>query len=150
MILLEFFEHQLDENALTVEDPENLRFRFGDLLAYTHRRFRELIAGETAGRYSEEFVRAHVLRRVLPTLERYRLLVRLPPPPDLAVTDLDTIYEAMPALYHYNTGRLSQSVAREAIVAVPVSSPAEPHPDEAVPPADDPGAETDDESGQGS
>ena len=125
MVLLEFFEHQLDENALTVEDPENLRFRFGDLLVYTHRRFRELFTGETAGRYTEEFVRAAVLRRVLPILERYRLLARVPPPADLAVSESDTIYEAMPALYHYNASRLSQSVLAEGadggLVAGPIT-----------------------------
>jgi hypothetical protein len=121
MILLEFFEHQLDENAVTVEDPENLRFRFGDLLVYTHRRCRELFTGETAGRYTEEYVRATVLRRVLPILERYRLVVRVPPPADLAVSETDTIYEAMPALYHYNAARLSQSVlAAGTGVAQPV------------------------------
>jgi len=110
MVLLEFFESQLDENALTVEDPENLRFRFGDLLVFTHRRFRELFTGEAAGRYTEEYVRSAILRRMLPVLERYRLLVRVPPPADLAVMETDTIYEAMPALYHYNSARLSQSV----------------------------------------
>jgi hypothetical protein len=115
MVLLEFFESQLDENALTVEDPENLRFRFGDLLVYTHRRLRELFAGQTAGRYTEEFVRSTVLRRLLPILERYRLLARVPPPADLAVMETDTIYEALPALYHYNTARLSQSVLAETV-----------------------------------
>jgi hypothetical protein len=114
MILLEFFESQLDENALTVEDPENLRFRFGDLLVHTQRRFRDLFPGEAAARYTEEFVRATILRRMLPILERYRLLVRVPPPADLPVVETDTIYEAMPALYHYSTARLSQSVSAES------------------------------------
>ena len=123
MVLLEFFEHQLDENALTVEDPENLRFRFGDLLVYTHRRFRELFTGETAGRYTEEFVRAAVLRRVLPILERYRLLARVPPPADLAISETDTIYEALPALYHYNASRLGQSVFGEGPEAVSAPLP---------------------------
>jgi hypothetical protein len=114
MILLEFFERQLDENALTVEDPENLRFRYGDLLIYTQRRFRELFPGEAGGRYTEEFVRATVLRRLLPILERYRLVERVPPPADVTGIGVeDTIYEAMPALYHYNTARLSQSVLAE-------------------------------------
>lgn len=134
MILLEFFEHQLDENALTVEDPENLRFRFGDLLVYTHRRFRELFTGETAGRYTEEYVRAGILRRVLPILERYRFLLRVPPPADLAISESDTIYEAMPALYHYNTSRLSQSVLAESADPVLSRRPAE-EADEADPDA---------------
>lgn len=124
MVLLEFFEHQLDENAMTVEDPDNLRFRFGDLLVYTHRRFRELITGETAGRYSEEFVRASILRRLLPILERYRLLLRVPPPADTVVSEVDTIYEALPALYHYNTARLSQSILAGAAAGPPTGGAA--------------------------
>jgi hypothetical protein len=123
MILLEFFEHQLDENSLTVEDRENLRFRFGDLLGYTHRRFLELFPGDAGGRYSEDFVRSSILRRVLPILERYRLLTRVPPPPDLRVTEMDMIFEAMPALYHYNTGRLSQSVLAGATEVAPPAVP---------------------------
>jgi hypothetical protein len=124
MVLLEFFEHQLDENSLTVEDRENLRFRFGDLLGYTQRRFRELFPGEGGARYSEEFVRSSILRRLLPILERYRLLTRVPPPPDLRVAELDMIFEAMPALYHYNTGRLSQSVLAEATEPDPLTTAA--------------------------
>ncbi len=126
MILLEFFEVQLEENVLTVEDPENLRFRFGDLLLYTRRRFQELFPPETAGRYTDEYLRSTVLRRVLPILERYRLLVRVPPPADLAVGETDTIYEAMPALYHYNTARLSQSVLASASGTLPGAGPAAP------------------------
>lgn len=42
MLLLEFFEHQIDIQGVTVDDKDNLRFRYGDLLEYTHARFQEL------------------------------------------------------------------------------------------------------------
>ncbi len=80
MILLEFFEHQLEENAMTVEDNENLRFRFGDLLLYAQRRFRQLFPGAGGERYTQEHVRAQVLRPILPVLQKYRFLARIPPP----------------------------------------------------------------------
>jgi len=110
MILLEFFEHQLEENSLTVEDRDNLRFRFGDLLQYVHRRFIELFPGEDSSRYTEEYCRARVLRQIMPQLEKYRFVRRLTPPQDMRPKEVETIYEALPALYHYNASRLSQAV----------------------------------------
>jgi hypothetical protein len=112
MLLLEFFEHQLEENSLTIED-DNLRFRFGDLLGYVHRRFSELYP-DRATACTEEFVRASILRPIIPELVKYRFLTELPRPKDLRDAD-DTIYEAMPALYHYNATRLSRPVAPPAV-----------------------------------
>jgi len=114
MILLEFFEHLLEENAMTVEDAENPRFLFGDFLVYTQRRFVELFPAEAQTRYTQEHVRSRILRRILPVLEKYRLLQRLRPPVDQDVKESDTIFEAMPALYHYNAGMLSRFVAEAA------------------------------------
>ena len=42
MLILGYLEHPLDENAMTVEDRDYLRFTFGDLLEFCSRRFREL------------------------------------------------------------------------------------------------------------
>jgi hypothetical protein len=108
MILLEFFEHQLEDNGMTVEDRENLRFRFGDLLEFSARRFREVFAGDP--KYEPEYVRAKVLRQILPVLERYRFLSRIPPPSDESVTEEQTIFEALPALYHYNSSYLGRNL----------------------------------------
>ena len=119
MILLEFFENELEENSMTVEDHDNPRFYFGDLLRFTHRRFGELFPGDAGERYTEEFVRANVLRRILPVLERYRLLTRLRPPADMAIAKADDmIFEAMPALYHYNAARLSRGIDEDGTVSV--------------------------------
>lgn len=113
MLLLEFFEHQLEEYSLTIED-ENLRFQFGDLLGHVYRRFGELYP-QRAATYTEEFVRANILRPMIPDLIRYRFLAELPRPKELRDTN-DTIYEALPALYHYNPTRLSQSVNPAAVI----------------------------------
>ncbi len=107
MLLLEFFEHQLEEYSLTIED-DNLCFRFGDLLGYVHRRFSELYP-ERIATCTEEFIRANILRPIIPELVKYRFLTELPRPKDLRDVN-DTIYEAMPALYHYNAVRLSRPV----------------------------------------
>ena len=99
---------------MTVEDRDNLRFRIGDLLIYTHRRFHELFPEEAGEKYTEEYVRGNLLRHIMPVLERYRFVKRITPPSDMRLDrDTDTIYEALPALYHYNAGRLSRSIGHE-------------------------------------
>ena len=110
MVLLEFFEHQLEENAMTVEDREDLRFRLGDLLEYTVRRFHDLFPEQADQKYTEEHVRGTILRQVLPQLERYRLVRRIRPPEDIQVEQTAVIFEARPAIYHYNAARLSSSL----------------------------------------
>ncbi len=109
MMTLEFYEHQLEENGMTVEDKENLRFRFGDLLTHVQRRF-ALCFPEKSAQYSEEFIRAKVLKPMLPELERYRFLKRIDPPDDLTADDDDLIYEALPAIHHYNATALSRLI----------------------------------------
>lgn len=105
MMILEFFEHQLDENDMTVEEKENLKFHFGDLLEFCTRRFSELYESSSE-RYTHEYVRAKILRQVFPVLERYRFLRKMPPPQGELITEEQTIYEALPAMYHYNSGYL--------------------------------------------
>ena len=108
MILLEFFEHQIDEQAMSVDEKENLKFRYGDLLEYAQRRFNELFENS----YSGEQVRARALRPIMPKLERYRFIAKVAVPPDEIIGDDDTIYEALPALYHYNTNALSRPITQ--------------------------------------
>lgn len=108
MMLLEFFEHQVEEHAMTTDERDNLRFRFGDLLQHCQQRFADLFPEDV--RYTEEHVRGKILRAIMPVLERYRLLRKLPPPVDLEVDASDTIFEALPALYHYNAKRLNDLI----------------------------------------
>ena len=101
MLLLEFFETKLEEESISVNDPENLRFRFGELLAFERVRFQELLP-ESESDYDDESVRK-ILRNIMPALERYRFLLKIKPPDDEAApADDDVIYECLPALWHYN------------------------------------------------
>ncbi len=109
MVLLEFFEQQLEENGITVEDKENLRFHFGDLLEHSSKRFLEIFPKDEK-RYSQEYLRAKIWKSVLPELERHRFLKKIPPPEDLDASEQELIYEALPALYHYNGTALSRMI----------------------------------------
>lgn len=109
MILLEFFEQQLEENGITVEDKHNLRFHFGDLLDYSHKRFQELFPDHEQ-LYSQENLRAKIWKTIMPELERHRFLTKIKPPEDLDASEHELIYEAMPALYHYNGAALSRLI----------------------------------------
>lgn len=113
MLLLEFFERQMEEEAVGVEEPENLRFHFGDLLLFERNRFVELFP-EASENYSEEGVR-RILRQVMPQLERYRFLLRIRPPNDELIGDDDTIYECLPALWHYSVQKISRPVSPDAV-----------------------------------
>ena len=111
MLLLRFFEHQLEEQSLTVESSMAPRFRFGDLLEYTRAGFLEL--DYDPEKYTLEYVRAHILRGMMPVLEQYRFLHRIRPEAGMRIEFDDTIYEALPALFHYNAGVLRQPVEAE-------------------------------------
>ena len=112
MIFLEFFEHQLEESGLAVADPDNLRFCFGDLLIFTSQRLQEVFK-EKATTYHSEYVRSKILRPMFPILERYRFIQKITPPAELSIKSDETIYEALPAMYHYNTSMLAQSISED-------------------------------------
>ncbi|WP_419174430.1 DUF2398 family protein [Desulfosediminicola sp.] len=109
MILLEFFEQQLEENGMTVEDKQNLRFHFGDLLDYSQKRFVEIFPDKHED-YSQDKVRDKIWKSVMPELEKHRFLTKIKPPEDLQATTAELIFEAMPALYHYNGAALSRTI----------------------------------------
>lgn len=109
MMLLEFFEQQLEENGMTVEDKQNLRFHFGDLLEYSHKRFLEIFPDKHEA-YSQDKVRDKIWKPVMPELEKHRFITKIKPPEDLQTRPADLIFEAMPALYHYNGTALSRTI----------------------------------------
>ena len=119
MLLLEFFESKLEEDAASVEEPDNIRFRFGDLLLFERNRFLE-ICPDPAASYAEEDVRK-ILRPVMPQLEKYRFLLKLDPPDDETVEPDDTIYECLPALWHYSVQRISRPLDEPQQPTVPGS-----------------------------
>ncbi len=112
MLLLEFFEQRLEEDSASVDEQENIKFRFGDLLQFEGLRFRELFP-EDAEIFSDEQVR-QLLRPVIPQLEKYRFLEKLDPPSDELIEQDDTIYECLPALWHYSVQRISRPLEEES------------------------------------
>ncbi|MFZ2655463.1 MAG: DUF2398 family protein [Victivallales bacterium] len=113
MLLLEFYEKLLDENSMTAEDAANPHFKFGDLLEHQQRRFTELFEKE-CGKYTAEHIRKNILSPLMSRLIRYRLVREIPRPHGLEITWDEYIYEALPALYHYNAGRLGNPVGINA------------------------------------
>ena len=109
LVLLEFFERECREQGVTADDRDNLRFRFGDLLEYAAGRFRALLPEKRDG-YTDERVR-QVLRDIMPTLVRYRFLQKVRPSADDSVSESDTIFECLPAMWHYQAAQLAEPIA---------------------------------------
>ena len=108
LLLLEFFEREAREQGVTTEDRENLKFLFGDWLEYSALRFRQLFPEKTDA-YTDEKVR-QILREIMPSLERYRFLRKVRPSADESVGESETIYEALPAMWHYQANQLVKTV----------------------------------------
>jgi hypothetical protein len=102
LLVLEFHEHQLDEQNVAVDDAEPVRFHFGALFRFAVERFSEEL-GEAAP--DEEAVR-RILRGLAPALLRYRFLRELDPPPGMEVDQDARIYECTPALALYDVRAL--------------------------------------------
>jgi hypothetical protein len=115
MLLMEFFETKIEEEAIGIDDPDNLRFRFGNLLEFEHRRFQEIFP-ESAADYDDEDVR-RILRNIMPVLERYRFILKIDPPADENINPDEVIYECLPALWHYNASALSRPVEPDSAFA---------------------------------
>ncbi len=115
LVVLEFYEHLLDERNVDVDDPEPLRFEFGQLFAFARERLRVEL-GE--GAPDEDGVR-RLLRDLVPTLLRYRFLREIPPERDERIgLDHDRwLYECLPALHHYDVRVLGQSALHDAACA---------------------------------
>ena len=110
MCLLKFYEEQLVENNMTAEDKENLKFEFGDLLQYCYKKFNELFPDNDEF-YTEEYIRGKILRPIIPELIKYRFIELCKPDSGVSSLKYDQyIYEALPALNHYNASRLGNSV----------------------------------------
>ena len=108
LLLLEFFERECREQGVTADDRENLRFRFGDLLEYSSSRFRVLMSGKEEN-YTDERVR-QILKGIMPQLEKYRFLHKVKPSADDSVSENETIFECLPAMWHYQAAELAKPV----------------------------------------
>jgi len=110
LLVLEFYERLLDERNVDPDDPEPLRFEFGELFSFARERLRaELLEGAP----DDDGVRK-LLRGLVPTLLRYRFLREIAPERDeRAGLEADRyIYECLPALYHYDVRALGESALR--------------------------------------
>ena len=96
---------------MTADDRENLRFRFGDLLEYAAARFRALMSGKEDN-YTDEHVR-QILKGIMPQLEKYRFLRKVKPSADDSVSEAATIFECLPAMWHYQAAQLAQSIGTD-------------------------------------
>ena len=105
LLFLEFFERELQEQNVSTDEKENLRFR-GSFLEFACRRFRETFPAKVDF-YSDEQVR-RTIRAIMPTLRKYRFLREIPRG-DEDVRDDDTIYECLPAIWLYKGERLATS-----------------------------------------
>ena len=113
LIVLEFYEHLLDEQNLSIDDPELPRFYFGSLYEFTRERFAEACGGDAPDD-------AHIkksLRRVVERLLRFRFLRELPPEPDVVVDRENLIYECLPGLYCYDIRRLGERPLAQFLAA---------------------------------
>ena len=100
LLVLEYYEHLLDEQNLSIDDPEPPRFYFGSLFDFARERM-----GEELGEVNDASVK-RILRRVIDALLRYRFLRELAPEADDAVNRDNLIYECLPGLYCYDIRRL--------------------------------------------
>jgi len=125
LLLLEFHTRLLEQHNLAGDDAESPRFLFGELFDFARTRLAEELGD--AGPGDDEVRR--ILRGLWPVLERYRF-VRAVAREDLAEdgerdddggdagTEGDhVLYEALPALHHYDTRKLAPAALARAFGA---------------------------------
>ncbi len=102
LLILEYYEHLLDEQNLSIDDLEPPRFYFGSLFTFASERMAE----ELAEQAPDEAGVKKILRRVMEQLIRFRFLRELPREADDVVDRENLIYECLPGLYSYDIRRL--------------------------------------------
>lgn len=104
LLVLEFYEHLLDEQNTSIDDTALPRFRYGELFRFAALRLAEELGQEAPN----EGQAGKLLRELMPTLLRYRFLREIAPERDIAdsVTREDYIYECLPALHLYDVNQL--------------------------------------------
>lgn len=102
LLILEYYEHLLDQQNLSIDDPEPPRFYFGTLFTFASERMAE----ELSEQVPDEAGIKKILRRVMEQLIRFRFLRELPRATDDVVDRDNLIYECLPGLYSYDIRRL--------------------------------------------
>ena len=81
------------------------------LLEYTSSRFRALMSGKEEN-YTDDRVR-QMLKGIMPQLEKSRFLHKVKPSADDSVSEIETIFECLPAMWHYQAAELAKPVTEE-------------------------------------
>lgn len=115
LLVLEYYEHLLDERNVSFDDPDPLRFELGDLFGFA----RERLAAELGEAAPDDEGVRRILRAVMPVLLRYRFLRELSPERELRdrVEDDQILYECLPALHHYDVRALGERALHDALAA---------------------------------
>jgi len=125
LLVLEYYEHLLEEQNLSMDDPDGPRFYFGSLFEFAVARFAEVLAD---GAPDETAVRK-LLRGLMPTLLRYRLLAEIEPPRDDPQVDRDNlIYECLPGLRCYDVRALGPAALARFLGEPDTNAPADEQP----------------------
>lgn len=119
LLVLEFYEHLLEQQNLSVDDAEPPRFYFGDLFEFVRERFTE----EQADDAPDDAQLKKSLRRLVERLLRYRFLRELAPDADDHIDRDNLIYECLPGLYCYDVRRLGQRPLAQFLATRTEASP---------------------------
>jgi hypothetical protein len=117
LIVLEFYERLLEQHNLASDDAEPPRFAFGELFAFARARLHEELAADPP---EDDAVRK-MLRGLFPTLARFRFVRELARDDADAGADAEqrdddlVLYEALPALHHYDIRRLGPGALVRAL-----------------------------------
>jgi Protein of unknown function (DUF2398) len=100
LLVLEFYQGLTEQQNLAADDALSPRFAFGELFAFARDRMREELRD---GAPDDDQVR-RLLRGLWPALERYRFVREVAATADERgeIDDDHVLYEALPALNHYD------------------------------------------------
>ena len=73
---------------------------------------RRAVSPHTAENYTDERVR-QILKAIMPQLEKYRFLRKVKPSADDSVSEAETIFECLPAMWHYQAAQLAEPISAE-------------------------------------
>ncbi len=113
LLVLEFYERLLEQGNLASDDAVSPRFSFGELFEFTRARMRE----ELESPPTDDDVRK-ILRGLWPSLVRFRFvreIARDDGDPDDSDDSDHVLYEALPALHHYDVRKLGPGVLGRAL-----------------------------------
>jgi hypothetical protein len=124
LIVLEFYERLLERHNLASDDATSPRFLFGELFELARVRLDEELG---AAAPDDDMVRK-MLRGLWPALLRYRFVREVPRDGDDreaegAGDDDHVLYEALPALHHYDVRRLAPGALARALQDEPAPAP---------------------------